>query len=135
MNTSQYSDDTRALWICNCIATTLSILGSIWTCYYCLKIRSSGNITLKLIIAITMSDFLYTIANFMSIFQTGSDTFFCKLEAPIREVSLRLTLFFSTCLAILIYKSSKFGSDFDQEIYIKRIITIGIGIFVYLSTS
>jgi len=129
------SDDAYTLWICNCVATGLSILGTLWTCYYCLKIRSSGNVTLKLIIAITIADLLYTVANFISIFQTSSDTLLCKIEAPIREISLRLTLYFSTCLSILIYKSSKFGIDFDQDLFFKRISIALLVIFLYLSYS
>jgi len=59
----------------------------------------------------------------------------CKIEAPIREISLRLTLYFSTCLSILIYKSSKFGIDFDQDLFFKRISIALFVIFLYLSSS
>lgn len=127
------NDDIFSLWLCNCIASALSFLGTLWTFYYCLKIRSPGNITLQIIVTITTADFLYTVSNILSLFQTDSESFLCALEAPFRELSIRLTLYFSTCLAIFIERCTKYGGNYDQNLFFRRALMGSALIIIYLS--
>ena len=127
--------DTREFtyWIVNIVTTILSILGSIWTTYFCLKLRSSQNYSMKLILAITIADFVYSIINFVSIFEDNTWETVCIIQSILREWSLQLTLFFSTCLALLCYKCAKYGSRYDQASFFKKCIIVGFFIYLWLN--
>jgi len=108
------------LYISNLAVTILSLCGSLWTCYFCIKAGSGKNTSLKFIVAITCADLLYSLTNLMSAFESPSWEYLCYFEGLVREFSLQLTLFFSSCLAILCYKVTKFGTEFDQEKFFRN---------------
>jgi len=120
-------------WLINIFTTILSILGSIWTTYFCLKLRSSQNYSMKLILAITIADFVYSIINFISIFENNTWDKACAVQSLLREWSLQMTLFFSTCLALLCYKCAKYGSRYDQALFFRKCVIIGIFIYLWLN--
>ena len=107
------------LYIANLAVTVLSLCGSLWTCYFCIKAGPGKNTSLKYIVSITCADLLYTLTNLMSAFEDESWEKLCFTESVLREFSLQLTLFFSSCLAILCYKVTKYGAKFDQQKFFK----------------
>jgi len=115
------------LFNANNIATALSFAGSIFMIYHCLKTSAPRSVTMKLILSIAIADFLYSISNLMSAFQGPSGvTPFCYLEAGIRAFTYVLSIFFASCLGILCYKTVVKGMDFNQELFFKRSLYVGV---------
>jgi len=119
-------DDTISsdfLYILDIIATGLSFFGSIIICFLCLRMPSPLAVSFKFILAISISDFFYSIANIMSFFETPQTRTLCYLEATMRHSSFILSLFFTTCLAIVSYKALK--PQFNQRKCFIRAVFIG----------
>jgi len=127
--------ETTILKIADYAASVLSLLGGIWTLYFCLKIRSNTNVTLQIIFAITLADFLYTFGNFLAMFEGATANAICYIESTIREISVRVSLFFSTCLAVVIYKSTRVGVQYDSSGYFKNTLRICVLLCGYLATA
>jgi len=111
------------LYKLNLIATGLSLLGSIAMIYFGFKTKVKS-IALKLILAIALSDFLYSIANLMTAFEDDYNGLLCHADAVLREFSFTFSIFWVTCTAILCYKTSKTWR-FDQELFFKKAFVIG----------
>ena len=90
-------------WWIDIIATLLSLFGSLWMLMSGLKIRPPRSLSLKLILSIAFSDFMYSIANLMSNFEHKTGHVLCETEAIIRQCSFFLSIYFSTCTAIASY--------------------------------
>ncbi len=133
MNRDLKNPEQLTYFIVNAVTTVISILGSLWTCYFCLKVKSSQNYSMKFILAITIADFIYSLSNLMSIFEDTDWVRLCQLESIVRECSLQFTLFFSTCFALLCYKCTKFGSRYDQSSFFKKCIAVGIFMWMWLN--
>jgi len=128
-------EDVTILKQINTIVTILSITGSLWATYYSSKTLSAANVSVKFIFAITISDFLFSIANLMSIFEDKTlNTPFCHVEAVIRQSSWILSLFFSTALAVFCYKSCNKGYSFDQSQFFKQSLMLG-GLLCLIMTT
>jgi len=94
------------LWSIDFVATLLSIFGSLWMIISCLRMPSPKSLSLKLILAIACSDFMYSLANVFSNFQQETGMGFCKVEAVIRQCAFVLSIYFSTCTAIASYNAA-----------------------------
>jgi len=111
--------------------TILSLLGSSLTCYFCLRIPShSKTISVKFIIALSISDFFYSIANVLSNFETEKTLDLCAIEAWVRQSAYVLSIFFSACIAIISYKSSLPESLFNSNKFF--MLTTLLGPLVFL---
>lgn len=101
----------QVLEIVNLVAASFSLLGSVVICFLCCKIAGPKSVSIKLICAIAIADFFYSVANLLSGFHNPSDTesvdIRCYVEAVIRTISYISTLSFPAFLAIFCYKSSK----------------------------
>jgi len=107
------------------VTTALSIMGSLWMCYICFRVPGTKTITLKLICAIAISDFFFSVANAFSGYVTRDMTFRIKLEATIRHSSFLLSILFSACIATVTYKSAVPFGGFNQKQFYRRVIIIG----------
>jgi len=105
--------------------TALSIIGSLWMCYICSRVPGSKTVTLKLICAIAISDFFYSVANYFSRFVARDMPMKIKMEATIRHSSFLLSILFSACIATVTYKSSVPFGGFNQRQFYRRVIIIG----------
>jgi len=118
----------------NWIATSLSLFGCFWTIIQFFKSSPPRSISSKLIFLVTLSDLVYTIANLLSMFESQDQSIvdgMCRFEAIIRFYSLKLTLVFSTCLAICCYKATDDQGDFDIKILFYRCLAFSIFVCVF----
>ena len=104
------------LWILDLIATILSFLGSLLMLYFCYRVPSPRAASLKFILAVSIADLFYSIANILSNFET-SDGPLCYVEGVIRESSFILTIFFSTCTAVASHKVSWQKGSFSRSTF------------------
>ena len=119
------------LYKLNLAATGLSLLGSFAMIYFAITTKTK-TIALKLILAIALSDFLFSIANLITAFEDDYNGVLCHIDAILREFSWIFSIFWVTCTAILCYKTSKSWRYFDQELFFKRAFIIGTIICVFL---
>jgi len=116
----------------NIAVTSLSLIGSLWMGIMSFKSRKSSNICIDFIFGIAISDFIYSLCNVITLFeseQSEKDTK-CYAEAVIREWSLYFSLFFAIGIAVLCKKCSSLQpfDKKDQVALLKRVILIGSGI-------
>jgi len=108
------------------VVTTFSIFGSLFMLFLCLRMRRSLTLSLKFILAISIADFFYSLANVISNFEVVPyTTGLCLFEAVIRHCSFLLSIFFSTCTAVASYKASFPNKKFDQGSFFVLNTTIG----------
>jgi len=131
MSVSAESEEKILYW-CNVVATLLSFLGSLWMTILCLKTPSPKSVALKLILAIALSDLVYTIPNVISMYGDGNGLM-CNIEGFLRELTAMLTIFFSTATAILCYKDSAFNAKFVQEVFYKKAVKISLFLALLLA--
>jgi len=126
-----------SLFITNCIGTSLSLFGTIWNCYYFIKIGGYKNTSLRLIMLIILSDFFYAVANIMTIFDGPAPTLkpICYADAFIRTWSYTLTLFFAMCLSLFCYKSVKNAGRFNDTSFLTKCIVIGVLLCIWLTIA
>lgn len=133
MTSTYYSENTLAI-TANAIATGLSIIGSLWMSYWCLKSSPRKSVTPKLILGIALSDFFYAVSNVMTPFDEDfSGVQFCVVEGFLRQTGRMLTASFAACTAALCYKSSLITQPFDQERFYKATYLICISLSLVLS--
>jgi len=130
-------DDTQLLFILHCVGTSLSLAGSLWAIYFCLRSKGFRKVHLRFVFAIILSDFLYAISNLLAIFDGPAPKVnaICATDAFIRVWSFTLILYFATCLTILCYKRVKYGNDFRQGLYFRRCVIIGIVLCIWLTAG
>ena len=85
------------------VATSLSLFGSIFMSFHCLK-SSFPATSIKLIFALAIADFFYSVANLMAKFEEVTSNLYCEVEAIIRGMSLFLSIFFATSTAMVCYR-------------------------------
>jgi len=117
-------DHVDLLYKLNLVSTGLSLAGSTTMISLCFKTKNK-TVAWKLIIAIALSDFFYSISNLMSVFENDDNGLFCHTEAFIRKFSYIYSIFWVTCTAILCYKTSKLFNYFDQQKFFNRAAVTG----------
>ena len=117
-------DDNALLFILNLISTSLSLIGSGWMCYSCIRLKQK-TVAHKLISAIAVSDFFYTLSNVISMFGEQSNDAICCIEASMRHFSAVMTIFFSSSTAVLCYRVVTSPKDYDQKRFLKEAIIAG----------
>ena len=127
--------DADLLKILNLVAAVLSLSGSSYMIYSGLKVASPKPALLKLILTTAIADFIYSISNLMSTFQTEStvDTM-CYIEAGVRACSFVMSVFYVTCISVLCYKSLMPRNTFNQNLFFRRVLILGFIICCYLIT-
>jgi len=126
--------EVDTLYKINGFATLLSLLGSLYMVCCCMRTPSPKSASIKLILALAWSDLFYSIANIMSQLETdGPVNLFCKIEGTLRAVSYIPSLFFTTCIAVLCYKTTRYGKNFKQERFFR--ITVSLISVFCLSTA
>ena len=133
MTTAAGTSDSTLLIVLNIIATTLSLIGSLWMILVCIGGRAKFTIALAFILAIGFSDFFYSISNIMAAFGTQQEDTLCRTEGVIRETFLFLSLYFATCTAILCYRDTKYGPSFHPRIFFAKTMAIGIALALCIS--
>jgi len=124
----------NVLWWLDIVATTLSFFGSLWMIFCCLRAPSPKSLSLKLIAVIGIADFLYSIANLMSNFQTPEQSLepdeldLCAIEALLRQSSYTLSIFFSTCIAVASYYSVNLTKRFNKTLFFLIALLLGIAV-------
>jgi len=128
---------THLLFNLHCIGTALSLIGSLWAIYFCLRSRGFKKIHLRFVFAIILSDFFYAISNLLAIFDGPKPKVntICASDAFIRVWSFTLILYFATCLTILCFKRVKYGADFNQGLYFRRCVIIGVIFCIWLTAG
>jgi len=119
----------------HCVGTGLSLIGTIWTIYFCLKVGVRKYVSYKLIFAITLSDFFYAISNLLASFAGPSLNILCHIDAFIRVCSFTLSLFFATCLSLLCLFTVKYGSKFNEDSFFKKCLILAVIMCIWLTTA
>ena len=99
-------DNDMLLQILNLIVTIPSLIGCLMMGYVCYKNISITTCT-KLLLALAISDFLYSISNVMSlisIFDSDENRLSCKVEGFLRDFFQKFSICLVTSMAILHYK-------------------------------
>ena len=115
----------KFLTISHLIVTCLSLIGSFLMAYYCLRIRWK-NVALKLIIALAISDFLFSASNLITMFGDPTGRTLCTVEAVLRSFFYVQTIFWASSTAILCYKVTKYNTSFNQGYFFKLSISLSI---------
>ncbi|RZK13863.1 MAG: hypothetical protein EOO43_17235 [Flavobacterium sp.] len=134
---SQKGINSQHLFIINCVGTGLSIIGTIWSGHYFIKIGGYRNTSLMLIMLIMLSDFFYAVSNILTIFDGPAPErrAICYADAFIRTWSYTLTLFFATCLSIFCYKSVNNAGKFDDKRFLRNCVIIGVIFCIWLTVA
>jgi len=116
------------------VATILSLLGSLVMCWMCLRLPSEKKtVSVKFILALAVSDFLYSIANFMSLLEKETTPALCTIEATIRQSSFLACIFYSACIAFVSYKSSFSRVHFNSNQFFIKMMILGPLICTFIS--
>jgi len=117
--------DATLLFNIDIVATALCFSGSLIMSYHCLKIRPPRNVSINLILCIAISDFFYSIANIISMFEHKDTVTLCHIEAFIRQSTFLLSIYFASCTAIVCYKISTDDENFNRKLFLKKAIILG----------
>ena len=112
-----------------------SLIGSSWMTIFCLRTERPRPVSLQIILAIALSDFIYSIANVMSYFESHFDNSYCITEGFFRQFSYMSTIFWTSCTALLCYKTSLSERKFNQQLFLKRCFKSFIVIIVFLNIT
>lgn len=138
MSDDHSQPSARTFQILGLIIVPLSLLGCLWTCYFCLKKRIM-NAFLKYILGLTIANLFYTIANIMSLFKgqgTQEVDYKCITQSIIRESSWLMSSLFACCIAILCFKSSAGEtSSFYRRLFFRASLAIGFLICAFLGAG
>jgi len=96
--------------------------------YFCFRTSHPRSVSLKIILAIAISDLAYSTANIMSEFErntTGTDAY-CVIEGMMRQSSVVSSIYWTMCTAILCFKSSKYVSSFSQNAFFKNALIVNL---------
>lgn len=122
------------LYSLDLFATIISLIGSLFMCYLCMKVPSPKTISVKFIFAIAIADLFYTIANIMSNFEKlGRTILLCVAEANIRQSSFVLSIFFATCTAIVSYKAALPHSTFNRGRFFKLSVIVAPSVYIFIT--
>jgi len=117
------------------VATILSLLGSIVMGYISFRVPPPLTTSVKFIRAIAIVDFLYSLANVISAFETKATAHICYIEAIFRHSFFITSVFFACCVAIVSYKSFLPESNFNQKLFFQRAVIFGPLINIFLNIS
>ena len=120
------------LQILNLIATVPSIIGSLIMFYFCLR-SISQNTSIKLILALAISDFFYSANNLMTVLNSPEDSVACKVEAFSKGLFLQLTIWIATSISILHYKLIAADPNFKRSRFVFICIMSGVVISLTLA--
>ena len=112
---------TTLLQILNLIATILSFIRTIVMSYYCI-INLSTNSSIKLILALALSDFFYTVSNVMMPFDIDDGSTECVIEGLIRDFFFKFSMCLAVAIAIFHYKIITAKTPFDKTPFIVKSI-------------
>ena len=117
------------LFVLDLAISFISFIASLLMCIYCIRTMSTKSASLKLILAIAISDFVFSISNIMSAFEDSQKmTTLCYIEAVLRVSSFILSIFFTTCIGILCYQACSFSNTFNQRTFFKAALAIAFTI-------
>ena len=122
--------NAQLLYKINLASSSLSLIASSLMTYHGLKTKNKS-ITLKLILAIAISDLIYSITNILTAFENEENNEICHLDAFLRQFSVTSSIFWVTCTAIICYKSSKPSLSFNQNRFFTRAIFIGASVSLF----
>jgi len=112
------SSHTTFLWWLDLIATTLSVMGSLWMIFSCIKKLSVPNLSLKIILAIAISDFCYSMGNVFTNFEKSDTVNLCHAEAYLRHYSFLFTIMLASLAAVIPHYNKHFEQRSSQNIFI-----------------
>jgi len=98
--------------------------------YHCFNTKNK-TIALKLIFAVALSDFFYSISNILTAFENEENNTICQVDAFLRQVSVCASIFWVTCTAIICYKSSTSWRLFNQNRFFKQALVIGTFLCIF----
>jgi len=130
-------EHTEVLFILHCIGTTLSILGTSWVVFYCIKSKAYRRVHLRLVFALTLSDFFYAVANVLAIFDPPAPkvNVNCTADAFIRVCSFTMIQLFATALTVLCYLKVKYGRAFNQSAFFNRTCIFGFVMCAWMTMT
>jgi len=115
------------LWWLDILVTFLSTLGSIWMILSCIRRLSEPNLSIKLVLAIAISDLIFSICNILSNFERKGETNrLCFLEAMLRETSFLFAMLFTALAAMAPHLVKLSHSRFNRNIFLALALVAGL---------
>ena len=113
------------------VVTIPSIIGSLIMSYFCFKARPT-NLTINMILAIGLSDLLFSCCNLLPLFDQQTTSTLCNIEGALRMFSATQSMFWSFTIATFHYKVISEGQDFNKGRFFRAAFAIGLLIGVGL---
>ena len=108
----------------NLIVTIPSIMGSLLMSFHCFKARST-NFTMNMILAIGLSDLMFSFSNLLPLFDESSTSTSCNVEGVMRVFSASQSMFWAFSIAVLHYKIIYEGQEFNKWRFFKGGLVVG----------
>ena len=113
------------IYFLNILATVPSLIGSGIVSYHSFKKRSLS-ISIKLILALSTSDFFYSAVNLISAFETNPQGLLCQFEGFFRIFFRNISMCVAIAIAILHYKIITASVDFNRKRFLTGTIFAGV---------
>ena len=121
------------LYITSLTTTILSIVGSLLLSYYCLR-KKRKTTGVMLIFALGVSNLFYSIASLALVLRTEGDDAKCaQTEALLRQLFFVFSIFWTSSIAMLHYKITTPGKEFNQKDFFRKSFVIGFLVSLLLA--
>ena len=113
------SDNTSEtlLHVFNTLVTLPSLVGTFLMTYYCFRSRKT-NTTVKLLLTLAISDFIYSFSNLMSVMGSLPGSTACNVEGILRDFSSKLSICTVMAIALLHYKVIESSPAFNRHSFL-----------------
>ena len=122
---SQEDPNSSLFLTLNLIVTILSLIGSAWMAFYCSRMQRKS-VSTRLILALAVADFFYSISNLLSTFEGDDVNLMCEIEAFLRTTFYSLSTFMTCSIVIYCIIFLDKNSTINVEDYFKRALAVSV---------
>ena len=117
--------ELKIIYFLNIFATVPSLIGSGLVSYISFKKRSL-NISIKLILALSTSDFFYSAVNLISAFETSPKGLLCQIEGFYRLFFRNFSMCIAIAIAILHYQIITASPSLNRKRFLIEAVFFGL---------
>ena len=126
------STELEIIYLLNIFATVPSLIGSGLVSYFSFQKRSL-NISIKLILALSISDFFYSAVNIISAFDTTPEGLVCKIEGLYRLFFRNFSMCIAIAIAILHHQIITASQSLNRKRFLIGSIFFGLLVSTIIS--
>ena len=108
------------LWIVNGISTAFSLMGELFMMYTYFVLPSMRRFSMKLVMSLVVSDFIYSLSNVLTYFSDDIGT--CVPEGALRTLGYTLSVVWAVIMLIISYKQIIHYNPNIESIYCSLLI-------------